>query len=186
MKKNIFFYSIVLLCLGFSLLIPSKIYAETRTRATINASYVLPYPGVMPGNRLYFLFSILDTIQRYYAFGDFAQFKYNLSHSDKYLVEAKVLFEYNQFPLALQALKTSDDFFKKTYPNLKSAKKHMKDISEKKKILDLASEKHKETLRNILSTVPDSFNWQDEKKPPIILSLRHQILKSIKIRETYE
>lgn len=176
MKKNLFFHSVLLLFFGFIILIPPKIYA----------SYVLPYPGVMPGNKLYFLFSILGKAQKYYAFGDFAQFKYNLSHSDKYLIEAKILFEYNQFPLALQALKKSDDFFKKTYPNLKSAKKHMKDISEKKKILYLASEKHKEILTDILSIVPDSFSWQDEKKPPVVLLLRHEILKSIKIRKTYE
>src|SRR3989338_10416904 len=110
------------------------------------SSYVLPYPSAMPGSVLYKFGLVREALMKYWYFGDFGEFKYNLSQSDKYLVEAKTLFDYKQYLLGYQALFTSNDYFKKIKPNLISAQKHGKDISEKRNILEEAAEKHIEEL----------------------------------------
>lgn len=144
-----------------------------------SSSYVLPYPGVMPGNKLYKLAEIFDEVKKYYSFGDFARFSYNLSESDKYLVEAKTLFEYNQYPLALTALRKSDSYFKKVLPSLKQASKNGKDISEKLIIFKQARSKHIEVLEGIQKNVPESFLWVDEKKLPVQLDIWGEINSSL-------
>ena len=73
------------------------------------SQYVLPYPSAMPGSFLYKLNLVQEEILRYWYFGDFGQFKYNLGLSDKYLVEAKTLFEYKQYLLAISPSKWSSD-----------------------------------------------------------------------------
>ena len=62
------------------------------SRAFAESPYVLPYPSAMPGSIFYKLNLIQDELLRFWYFGDFGQFKYNLAQSDKYLVEAINLF----------------------------------------------------------------------------------------------
>src|SRR3989344_2434627 len=74
----------------------------------VEAAYVLPYPSYMPGNKLYTFSRFFDEVGRIWNFGSIASTKYALHLSDKYLVEAKTLFEYQQYLLALDALQRSD------------------------------------------------------------------------------
>lgn len=136
----------------------------------------------MPGNKLYKLSLLIDTLKGYYSFGDFAQFKYNLSESDNSLVEAKTLFEYSQYSLALQALEKSDTYFKKALPNLSRAQKNGKNIADNLRLLSFASDKHTEVLLKLKQEVPKSFLWADEKKTPVRLELWKKIDQSIAIR----
>ena len=80
-------------------------------QAFAKSDYVLPYPSLMPGSKLYILQEIKNTVLQYWYFGNFGQFTYALKQSDKFLVEAKTLFEYDQYLLADEALKKSDYFF---------------------------------------------------------------------------
>lgn len=97
MKKILILVLIIFICF---LTVPS-----------VRADYVLPYPSVMPGNKLYRITRIVDQLKKYWYFGNIAQIKYHLGLSDKYLVEAKTLFEYKQYLLATDALKRSSDQF---------------------------------------------------------------------------
>lgn len=146
------------------------------------SSYVLPYPGIMPGNKLYKVSEFVDFAKNFYSIGDFAQFKYNLSQSDKYLVEAKTLFEYNQYPLAARALQKSNDYFKKVPEVLHLAQKRGKNIQEKKTIYETAKEKHIEVLTKLKSELPESFVWQDEKKAPVTIQIGNLIDQSLQER----
>lgn len=148
------------------------------------ASYVLPYPGVMPGNKLYKVSELFDSVKNIYSIGDFAQFKYNLSQSDKYLVEAKTLFEYVQYPLAAKALQKSNDYFKRIPNNLSLARKHGKNTQEKEAIYKDAQVKHIEVLSKIRSTLPESFVWQDEKKSPVVIEIGKLIDESLRVRSS--
>lgn len=170
--------SIIILLTLFLFLVP-RVYATSNSAS----EYVLPYPGVMPGNKLYKVYELFDLAKKYYSFGDFAQFKYNLAQSDKYLVEAKTLFEYKQYPLALKSLDRSNNHFKKIYPSLISASKNGKNITEKKRLYGEAILKHLEVLRSITPTLPEVFIWQDEKKPPVTLSIRRALENSIRLRD---
>ena len=76
--------------------------------SSVFADYTLPYPSYMPGNKLYKASRLFDELQKYWHWGNIASVKYRLKIADKYLVEAKVLFEYKQYVLALDALERSD------------------------------------------------------------------------------
>jgi len=144
--------------------------------------YVLPYPGLMPGNRFYRLEQIADRVGQFWAFGSFSRHKYELNLADKKLVEAKILFEYQQYPLALQALESSNQHFQKAKAYLERASKEGKDISQKMINLKAAAEKHKEVLETLKKDLPEEFLWQPEKKPAEKLRIHQFLEEAIKIR----
>ena len=150
--------------------------------AVANSEYVLPYPSTMPGGALYKIHAISEYIQRYWYFGSFGQFSYNLKKSDKYLVEAKTLFEYKQYLLGSKALSKSNSYFLKIKPSLSQAKKEGKDISEKLKLFNSAIEKHKEVLEQIRKDVPRDVLWSPEKDSATKIMLHQEIEQAIRLR----
>lgn len=122
---------------------------------------------------------------KYWYFGDFGQFDYNLKYSDKYLVEAKTLFEYKQYLFAYSALKKSDQYFRNIELALQNAQKQNKNITKKQNILKSAVLKHVELLNSIKMITPDNFVWNPEKTAPTDLNLKEAIEESIKIRRSF-
>ena len=131
----------------------------------VHEGYVLPYPSYMPGHKLYRVSRVLDDLKKYWYWGNIAGAKYHIGLSDKYLVEAKILFEYKQYPLALDALKRSDEQFQKI----------SRDSSE-------ANEAHIVLLKKLMSELPESYTWQEEHQSPIVLDLHSALRRSIDIR----
>lgn len=148
-----------------------------------SSNYVLPYPSVMPGSKTYKLHLLWEKLMKYWYFGNFAQFRYNLNQSDKYLVEAKTLFEYKQYLLAYSALQKSDLYFKEAPLYLKKALKENKNVVQKQNVFKSAEKKHLEVLNDLISQVPLKFEWKDEKSSSITLDLHKAIINSIEIRE---
>lgn len=148
-----------------------------------DSNYVLPYPSAMPGSIIYKLNLIQDELFRFWYFGDFGQFKYNLSQSDKYLVEAKTLFDYRQYLLAYQALIKSDNYFKKIKPAILSADRNGKNVGDKEKFLERAAEKHIEELSKLKRNLPQAFEWRPEKEQPQTLNLQKAFENSIRVRQ---
>jgi hypothetical protein len=165
----------ILLILLFLLMFSAPAYAVS--------SYVLPYPSTMPGSIFYKIHLVEEAVLKYWYFGNFGQFTYNLKESDKYLVEAKTLFEYNQYLLGFSSLKKSNAYFINIYPSLLKAQKDGKDISQNTEILKSASQKHIEVLKEIGNNTPQEFNWSPEKSPATNLQIQKLIEDSIKIRE---
>lgn len=155
------------------------------TSAFAESEYVLPYPSTMPGTIWYKAHLVQEKFEQFWYFGDFGQFDYNLKEADKYLVEAKTLFEYKQYLLAHNALQKSDRYFQKVPYFLEIAEKHGKDISEKRKILHSAALKHEEVLKQLEKELPDSFTWQPEKKAATNLNLKQELEESIMIRDKW-
>lgn len=153
--------------------------------ANATLSYVLPYPSTMPGSIFYRLNLIKETVQRFWYFGDFGKFTYNLKISDKYLVEAKTLFEYKQYLLALSSLNKSDEHFRQTLKFINSAKKANKDIEKNRKLLSEAALKHIEVLGKLEGDLPESVVWSPEKSAPKNLLIKDAIENSKKIREKF-
>ncbi|QQG40355.1 MAG: hypothetical protein HYV37_02175 [Candidatus Levyibacteriota bacterium] len=169
--KLLFFISICL----FFLVLPKVGYAES--------NYVLPYPSFMPGTALYKLHILYEHIQKYWYFGNFSQFSYNLNLSNKYLVEAKTLFEYKQYLLAHQALYKSNEYFTEAYRFLGRSKQEGKDTNQRVATLKNASEKHREVLWQIKTEIPEIYIWKPEKEKQTTLFLWKQIDKAIEIRK---
>lgn len=152
--------------------------------ASVSASdYVLPYPSFMPGSKFYRLHQVWEKVQSYWHFGNLCQFKYHLQLSDKYLVEAKTLFEYGQHFLATQALKKSSHHFAKTPLFLERAAQEGKDISQKQAILKNAGRKHGEVLNELLINLPEEIIWQEEKKESQRLAIKELLEGAKTIRE---
>ncbi len=163
-----------LLALIIFLIFSTSVFAE--------ASYVLPYPSAMPGSKFYKLHQIYEKAEKYWYFGAFSNFHYNLKYSDKYLVESKTLFEYKQYLLAIQSLEKSNSYFVNTKLSIDSAKSNNKNTKEKEGILKNASIKHKEVLNQIKSIAPQEFDWNPEKGKPTKILIKDKIEESIKIR----
>ncbi len=169
------FLSVLLLVFFFLMVFTASVFAQS--------NYVLPYPSSMPGGFSYKIHLLYENVSRYWYFGDFGQFDYSLKMSDKYLVEAKILFEYKQYLLGYNALQKSDSYFLNIMSNLVRAEKKGKNILQKKAILNEASQKHIEVLEKIESETPDTFVWQPEKELPTTLNIKKAILGSILLRE---
>lgn len=147
------------------------------------SDYVLPYPSFMPGNTLYKVHRILEIVEKYWYFGDFGQFAYNLKESDFYLVQAKTLFEYKQYLLGYDGLIQSDAYFSKLSPNLLAAKRDGKNIFQEVLTLHSVAKKHMEVLESIIPGVPQVFYWTPEKGPATTLKLRNEIWHAIIVRK---
>lgn len=152
--------------------------------AYAESNYVLPYPSAMPGSNFYALDLAWEAFQKYWHFGNFSQFAYNLKLSDKYLVEAKILFEYKQYLLAHQAIIKSDEYFIAAYRFLGKAKQEGKNISQKEQVLKEAALKHSGVLEQIKRGIPQKFVWTPEKDKPTSLFLWKQIDEAVKIRKS--
>jgi len=148
------------------------------------SSYVLPYPPPMPGNFLYKIRLVSEQIQKYWYFGNFGQFSYSLRQSDKYLVQAKTLFEYKQYLLGDDALKKSDMYFKNSPKYLSYAKEESKNIDRQQKILKEAALKHIEVLNEIKMYVPKEIIWNPENSHPTKIFLSGTLAEAIRIRES--
>jgi hypothetical protein len=148
-----------------------------------SSSYVLPYPSTMPGSIFYKIHLAEEVILKYWYFGNFGQFFYNLKESDKYLVEAKTLFEYNQYLLGFKALQKSNTYFENILPYLGKAQKEGRDINQNMQLFKQASQKHVEVLEYLKNNAPAEFNWSPEKSPATNLQIQKLIEESIKIRK---
>jgi hypothetical protein len=150
----------------------------------VQAEYVLPYPSFMPGNKIYKISRVVDTLKEYWSFGNLAKAKYYLNTSDKTLVEAKTLFEYKQYLLAVAALTRSDEHFQKVDGFLALAEQEGKDVTVWRKHASEAARVHEKVLESLIVQTPEFFDWQPEKDSATALPI-HQLLKTaIQVRRT--
>lgn len=141
----------------------------------VRAAYTLPYPSYMPGNTLYKISRILDVVKNYWYFGSVAQIKYHLMLSDKYLVEAKTLFEYKQYSLALGALRRSTEQFEMLPQYVKKAIVENKDVTSIVSSLRESSGMRIVLLQLMKDSLPEQFLWEEEKEAPRQLLLHSEI-----------
>lgn len=148
----------------------------------VRAEYVLPYPSYMPGNKLYVISRLIDRIKQPFYFGNISSYKYHLSLADKYLVEAKTLFEYKQYLLATDALGRSDAEFVKAPVYIKRAKAEKKDVRKFEAQFQGAAVVHQMVLKRLQKELPEQFQWTPEKDVPINLPIRDLINISLTLR----
>ncbi len=169
MKK----YGIAFCCFISAVVLTRPVYAE----------YVLPYPSYMPGNKLYTISKMVDKIKKYWYWGTIAETKYQLSLSDKYLVEAKTLFEYKQYLLATNALKQSDSALEHITTTLEKGNREGKDMSQLEHTVYEAMKLHIEKLEIMKEQLPSEFLWTPEKKEATQLLIDKMIDASIVLRQ---
>gem|GEM_PF-614034 len=171
--KQIFVYVCIVTYLAFNIGHLSLIHAE----------YVLPYPSYMPGNKIYSVSRIMDKLKNYWYWGTIAQIKYHLSLSDKYLVEAKTLFEYKQYLLATDALSRSDAALADVSKLLEKGNKENKNMVQYEELIHNAMLVHLEKLEGMKELLPSEFTWTPEKKDATNLPIEQLLDRSILIRK---
>lgn len=148
----------------------------------VHADYMLPYPSYMPGNKLYRVSRMVDALNKWWYFGNISKVKYHLGLSDKYLVEAKTLFEYKQYLLGMDALNRSTEQFNKIYLYVQLAEKEGKDMSVFRKTIQEAIFAHDQVLENMKRDTPYDFRWQPEKQQSTELQLHDRLDEAIRAR----
>lgn len=149
---------------------------------SVYADYVLPYPSYMPGNKLYKISRIVDAIRAYWYWGSIASFKYHLELSDKYLVEAKTLFEYKQYLLATGALRRSNEQFLRLPQFLERVRSEGKDAGKLTEQAHKAASAHRQVLEKLQGEVPAEFTWIPEKQEATKLDLTKLLMEAIELR----
>lgn len=151
--------------------------------AQAGSGYVLPYPSAMPGSKLYLLHQLEERLLKYWYFGEYGRFTYNRQLADKYLVEAKTLFEYKQYVLAMDALSLSDSYFNAMQRTLFDTQKMKNGRVEKVALMHDAALKHAETLDIMRKSLPEIFIWQGENEEAKRLNIQSALDRSISIRK---
>ena len=164
---------IMLLCVTFFL---------SRMNA-VRADYVLPYPSSMPGNFFYKISRVVDQAKSYWHWGAIASIKYHLGLSDKYLVEAKTLFEYKQYLLASNALIRSDQQLADIPNLLQQGGKNGEDMSQQRQIIHEAMSAHMAVIATLKTEVPKEFIWKPEKISETQINIDDILTASYKIRQ---
>lgn len=137
----------------------------------VYAEYVLPYPSYMPGNKLYAVSKFIDKVRGVWSFGNIAQLKYRMSLADKYLVEAKTLFEYKQYAFAVNALKRSSIEIGFITPYVQNAQQKGIDMSQFRKLICEQMVVHQLVISALGVGLPESYIWQEEKKNAVDLPI---------------
>lgn len=135
------------------------------------AAYVLPYPSFMPGNKLYQVSRFIDKMKRYWYWGNLSSYRYYLGQSDKALIEAKTLFEYRQYLLAVNALKRSD-----------AALQHIPDSFKGAEFIE-AMEEHKKIIVKLLGELPEEFIWRPEREESQSLQIHEELKRALRLRQ---
>lgn len=160
----------------FFLLVMSRV-------SVIHADYVLPYPSYMPGNTLYTVSRMIDAVKKYWYWGTIATIKYQLGLSDKYLVEAKTLFEYKQYFLGMDALRRSNKALPHLVDLVGRGTNEGKDMQAYSQQIVDAMNVHIEVLTDMRKQTPDTFSWTPEKRASTELSIGDEINQSIVTRQ---
>ncbi|MBI4066279.1 hypothetical protein HY411_01040 [Candidatus Gottesmanbacteria bacterium] len=146
------------------------------------AAYVLPYPSIMPGHKLYRIARLIDEAKQYWYWGNLSSYRYYLGQSDKALVEVKTLFEYSQYLLAINALERSSAALQPIPYSLKAARDEGKNIEKYRREFGEAMEEHKRLIVKIREETPEQFTWTPEKAAPQTLMIHQALWEAERIR----
>lgn len=147
----------------------------------VRAEYVLPYPSAMPGSAFYKFSLFVDTLQSFWNWGSIAQFRYNLGQADKYLVQSKTLFEYKQYLLGHEGLKTYINYIQTIQPIILKAYSEGKDVRPTISLYSDALKTHIKLLELVKEQVPQQFTWTPEREEETVLAMHTLIDEAIQL-----
>ncbi len=102
--------------------------------------------------------------------------------ADKKLVEAKTLFEYKQYALAMNAIYQSSAQVASIPRYLERATAQGIDMKEFDKTVCEQMNVHQEVLQLLQTSLPTAFAWQEEKKDAVNLPIGEAIDAAIQTR----
>lgn len=125
----------------------------------------------------------MDEAKRCWYWGNLASYRYYLGQSDKTLVEAKTLFEYGQYLLAMQAIRRSGEAIEHANQYFQNAKREQKIGRQQRQELSDAMSEHIRVLSSIRTQTPEEFYWSPEKESSQTLRIHQELDRAIGVRE---
>jgi len=131
---------------------------------------------------LYIVSKFIDKVRGIWSFGNIAQLKYRMSLADKYLVEAKILFEYKQYVFAVDALKKSSTEIGMITPFVQNAQQKGIDMRQFRKLICEQMVVHQSVISALSVGLPESYIWQEEKKNAVDLPINILLNEATAVR----
>lgn len=160
--KNVIRYFLIILFLV--LLLPVTYFVMETSGATIDTPqnkviYIMPYPGILPDNPLYFIKIIRDRINEFMTRDQVKKAQIYLLYSDKRAAMAMALAKKGKNKLAIDTFSKGEKYFLKIPQLLKSAKEQGSAApSSFVETAKLANAKHKELIDELIKTFPQGLN----------------------------
>lgn len=148
----------------------------------VHADYMLPYPSYMPGNKLYAVSKIFERMESWWYWGAIGQTKYHMMLADKYLVEARTLFEYKQYVLAINALHSSDEQIVQVPNNIAVGERQGKNMVQFELLFTEERDAHRTVLSKLKAELPKTFLWTSEKESATTLDIDGLLSRAIILR----
>lgn len=120
-------------------------------------NYELPYPGILPGNPLYSVKSVRDSMMQWMMRDNIKKATLRLQISDKHARGAQMLLKDKDYDRAEQILIDGEEMFEKAIEDALNAKEQgASPTSEFKNKLKTSNLKHKEVISDILKSIPQN------------------------------
>ena len=151
MKKFLtFFFSLIL----FLLIVGPSLSSDKKTPFTyeeIVKDYSLPYPGILPDNRLYFLKATRDKIIGMLIADPLKKVEFDSLTADKRLSSGiyLLLSDEKNYSLATSTISKGENYFVDAISNIQQAKKQGIGVSETRARLSDTLKKHQEILKSL-------------------------------------
>lgn len=125
--------------------------ASSSSKSSIDSSYQLPYPGMLPGNPLYFLKTIRDDLTAFFISKPLDKAKFDLLQSDKNVEASYLLVSQQQgkAQVALQTFSQAQDYFQQAITETVNAKKQGYNTKEIISELIESNQKHVQMLHAV-------------------------------------
>ncbi|MBI4991452.1 hypothetical protein HZB96_05155 [Candidatus Gottesmanbacteria bacterium] len=143
---------------------------------TPTVEYVLPYPGILPDNPLYFLKVVRDRILLIFTRDSVKKIQLNLLFSDKRLVMGQLLWEKGKFELGIDTITKGEKYLLLSAVGIVELGKvgdPPPGLSDK---VGLAAKKHIEIITKIISLTSDETY---QKRLNDALGITHQAIQQI-------
>src|SRR5258705_6462458 len=107
--------------------------------------YELPYPGLLPGNPLYFFKMIRDSVSGFFTSNPLKKAEFDLHQTDKTIAAAQYLFNQKKnTSLVIATIARSENYFSDALQKASEATKQGMDAKDLMKRLHVANLKHQE------------------------------------------
>lgn len=159
MKRHILIVVCAILFSILSLTAISHVSAQTRESASPSLTpsldatgtptkieYELPYPGVLPGNPLYYLKAFRDKLVSLLISDPLKKAEYDLLNSDKRLAMGAALVRAGKHELAVETISKGNNYFEEALSSLQKARASSEDTSALLGRMALAVKKHEEVV----------------------------------------
>ncbi len=191
MKKFACLVLITCLCI----FVPTRLYAQEATmsastssqlfvsptiiqsQSEISDQYILPYPGILPDNPLYFLKAFRDRLVSFLIADLLKKAQFDLLEADKRLAAAMFLFDEHprKEELAETTISKGENYFEYAIMATREAKQQGMDISDIVRKLATSSQKHKYVIEQMKDQASPAVRPQFIKLLQRVLQLQKEV-----------